>query len=297
MRRRDFLTTVAAASLVPHASVRAAAAPTAAAAAGQSKPSTAPPELLKLGVASYSLRKFPFEQALEMAKQCDVRYINFKDVHIPRTDSPEAIKAARAKTEAAGFTIMGGGTITWQGKGDTWEASDEAQVRKDFEYAKLAGMPLIVAAPSFKALDTVEKVAKEFGIKVAIHNHGPEDKFFPSPYDVYKHIKGRDKIMGMCVDIGHTWRAGVDPTKAVLELRDRVYDLHVKDLRDLTNRDSQVIVGKGAIDFPALFRALVKIGYQGHVGLEYEIDVDSPLPGMLQSFAYMKGVLAGIRQT
>ncbi len=279
MRRREFLTTVVAASVLPQVTGRAAAAPAPAA-----------PEQLKLGVASYSLRKFPFDKALEMAKACDVKYINFKDVHLARTDPPEAIKAARAKTEAAGFTIMGGGTITWQ-------KNDEAQVRKDFEYAKLAGMPLIVAAPSFDALDTVEKVAKEFDIKVAIHNHGPEDKFFPSPYDVYKHVKGRDKHMGLCVDIGHTWRAGVDPTKAILELRDRVYDLHVKDLSDLKNRDSQVIVGKGAIDFPGLFRALVKIGYTGHVGLEYEIDVDNPLPGMLQSFAYMRGVLAGIRQT
>ena len=198
MRRREFLTTVAAASLLPQVTGRAGAAPAAAA-----------PEQLKLGVASYSLRKFPFEKALEMAKACDVKYINFKDVHLARTDPPDAIKAARTKTEAAGFTIMGGGTITWQKKGETWQASDDEQVRKDFEYAKLAGMPLIVAAPSFDALDTVEKVAKEFDIKVAIHNHGPEDKFFPSPYDVYKHIKGRDKHMGMCVDIGHTWRAGV----------------------------------------------------------------------------------------
>jgi sugar phosphate isomerase/epimerase len=287
MRRRDFLTTVAAASLLPQVTARSAAA----------APAAAAPEQLKLGVASYSLRKFPFEKALEMAKACDVKYINFKDVHLARTESPDAIKAARAKTEAMGFTIMGGGTITWTKKGDTWQTSDDDQVRKDFEYAKLAGMPLIVAAPSYEALDTVEKVAKEYDIKVAIHNHGPEDKFFPSPYDVQKHIKNRDKHMGMCVDIGHTWRAGVDPTKAILELRDRVYDLHVKDLSDLTKRDSQVIVGKGAIDFPALFRALVKIGYTGHVGLEYEIDVDNPLPGMQQSFAYMRGVLAGIRQT
>jgi sugar phosphate isomerase/epimerase len=277
MRRRDFLTTVAAASLLPHVSLRASAQTAAA------------PERLKLGVASYSLRKFPFEKALEMAKACGVKYINFKDVHLARTDPPDAIKAARAKTEAAGFTIMGGGTITMK--------NDEAAVRKDFEYAKLAGMPLIVAAPSTDSLDVVEKLAKEFQIKVAIHNHGPEDKFFPSPYDVYKAVKGRDKMMGLCVDIGHTWRAGVDPTKAILELRDRVYDLHVKDLRDLKDRDSQVIVGKGAIDFPALFRALIKIGYSGHVGLEYEIDADDPLPGMLQSFAYMRGVLAGISST
>jgi sugar phosphate isomerase/epimerase len=278
MRRREFLTTMAVAGLAPHLSVGAI---------GQTP--DARPERLKLGVASYSLRKFPFEKALEMAKACDTKYINFKDVHLPRTDSPEAIKAARAKTEAAGLTIMGGGTITMR--------NDEAAVRKDFEYAKLAGMPVIVAAPDVESLDLIEKLAKEYQIRIAIHNHGPEDKFFPSPYDAYKMIKGRDKHMGLCIDIGHTVRTGTDPAKAVLDLRDRVYDLHVKDLRNLKDRDSQVVVGKGAIDFPALFRALLKIGYTGHVGLEYEIDVDNPLPGMQQSFAYMRGVLAGISAT
>ena len=280
MKRRTFLTTVAAAGVLPHVMVRAAA--------------QAPPapkrELLKLGVASYSLRKFPFEKALEMAKACDAKYINFKDVHMPRTEPPEATRAARAKVEAAGFVIMGGGTIDMK-------KPDEAAIRKDFEYAKAGGFPLIVAAPSLESLDIVEKLAKEFQIKIAIHNHGPEDKIFPSPYDAYKSIKGRDKMMGLCVDIGHTWRAGVDPSKAVVELRDRVYDLHVKDLANLKERDSQVIVGKGAIDFPALFRALIKTNYTGHVGLEYEINENDPLPGMLQSFAYMRGVLSALATT
>jgi sugar phosphate isomerase/epimerase len=281
MRRREFLTTVAAASLLPQVAGRASA---------QTSPA---PERLKLGVASYSLRKFPFEKAIEMTKACDVKYINFKDFHLPRSASAEAIRAAIAATQAAGLTLMGGGTITMR----DGTPAEVATLRKDFEYAKAAGFPLIVAAPSIRSLDAVEQLAKEFQIRIAIHNHGPEDKFFPSPYDVYKHVKGRDKHMGLCIDIGHTWRAGTDPTKAVLELRDRVYDLHVKDLRDLKDRDSQVIVGKGAIDFPALFRALIKIGYTGHVGLEYEIDADNPLPGMQQSFAYMRGVLAGISST
>jgi len=278
MKRREFLGSVAAVGLAARSS------------SGQGRPAAPTPalrpETLKFGVASYSLRKFSFEKCLEMAKALDVRYLNFKDVHIPRTDSPDAIRAARARAEAAGFTIMGGGTITMK--------NDEAQVRKDFEYARLAGMPLIVAAPSIDSLDVVERMAREFKIRVAIHNHGPEDKFYPSPYDAYKHIKDRDPHMGLCVDVGHTVRAGVDPAESIVELRDRVYDLHLKDLRDLNDRDSQVIVGKGAIDFPALFRALLKVGYTGHAGLEYEIDADDPLAGMQQSFAYMRGVLAGI---
>lgn len=274
MRRRDFLTTMAAAAALPHVTLtNAKAAP----------PAASP---LKLGLASYSVRNFPLDTCLEMAKALDVKYLNFKDVHIPRTDPPEAIKAARAKVEAAGFTITGGGTLTFR--------NDEAAVRKDFEYARLAGMPLVVAAPSTDSLDLVEKIAKEFKIRVAIHNHGPEDKFFPSPYDAYKAIKGRDPLMGLCIDIGHSWRAGADPVKAVLDLKDRVYDMHVKDLADLKARDSQVIVGKGLIDFPALFRALIAIKFSGNVALEYEIDVKDPLPGMLQSVAYMRGVLAGI---
>jgi sugar phosphate isomerase/epimerase len=129
---------------------------------------------------------------------------------------------------------------------------------------------------------------------VAIHNHGTEDHNFPSPYDVLAVVKDMDPRMGLCIDIGHTVRTGTDVVKAVLDAGPRLHDMHAKDLRDLKAKDSQVIVGEGAIPIPAIFRALDTIHYQGYVNLEYEIDAADPLPGMKQSFAYMRGVLAGL---
>jgi sugar phosphate isomerase/epimerase len=244
---------------------------------------------LKIGIASYSMRKFTLDQALDMARTIGVKHMTFKDVHIPRTDPPEAIVAARRKIEAAGITIMGGGTITMK--------NEPAQIRKDFEYAKLAGFPLIYASPDPAALDLVEQLVRQHDIKLAIHNHGPEDKWYPAPIDAYKAVEGRDRRMGLCVDIGHTSRTGTDFIQAIVDLKDRVYDLHVKDLRDPKVSDSQVEVGRGVFDIPRLFRALLQIGYDGQVGLEYEIKEDDPLPGMIESVAYMRGVLAGVTQT
>jgi len=239
---------------------------------------------LKLGVASYSMREFTLDQALAWAKVLGVKYMTFKDVHIPRSDPPEATRALRAKIEAAGITIMGGGTITIP--------NDPAKIKKEFEYAKNAGFPLIFVDPEPSALDAIEQMAKTYDIKVAIHNHGPEQKNWPRSQDAYAAGKGRDKRLGLCIDVGHTLRTGTDPVQACRDCRDRLYDMHVKDLAVKTDKDSQVEVGRGVIDFPGLFRTLIDIGYQGQVGLEYEIKAKDPLPGMIESMAYMRGVLA-----
>jgi sugar phosphate isomerase/epimerase len=251
-----------------------------------SLPATRAGATLKLGVASYSLRKFTLDQTLAMAKELGVKYMTFKDVHIPRTDPPETTRALRAKIEAAGITIMGGGTINMPNNPD--------QIRKDFVYARHAGMPLIYASPDPAALDFIETMVKEHDVRLVIHNHGPEDKWWPAPKDAYDAVKSRDKRMGLCIDIGHTIRTGTDPVQACVDCRDRLYDMHVKDLKVKTDRDSQVEVGRGVLDFPGLFRTLLKIGYTGQVGLEYEIKADNPLPGMQESLAYMRGVLAAI---
>jgi sugar phosphate isomerase/epimerase len=273
--RRAFLGTAVTPFLMPSlAFTRLAAAP------GR-------PEPLKLGVASYSLRKFPLDQMLPICQKLGVRYITLKDVHLPRTDTAEVVAANRRKIEAAGLTILGGGTIYWS-------KPDEAAIRKDFEYARAAGMPLMVCAPAPETLDIVEKLVKEFDIKVAIHNHGPEDKVYPTPYEPYRLIEKRDPRVGLCIDIGHTARAGKDITQTILELKSRVLDVHLKDLKDPKDKDSQTECGRGVFDFPGMFRALVSIGFTGHAALEYEINESNPEPGMNESLAYMRGVMAGI---
>jgi len=274
--RRQFFGGLAATAAWPLLSRVADASP---AAPGKNAP-------LKLGLASYSMREFTLDQALDMAKQMGVKYMTFKDVHVPRTDPPEKTRALRAKIEAAGITIMGGGTITIP--------NDPAQIKKEFEYAKNAGFPLIYTDPEPAALDTIEKMVKEYDIRCVIHNHGPEDKRWPRPQDAYAAIKSRDKRLGLCIDVGHTTRTGTDPVRACRECRDRLYDMHVKDLLAATDKESQTEVGRGVLDFPGLFKTLIEIGYQGQVGLEYEINAKNPLPGMIESMAYMRGVLAAV---
>ncbi|HKH90177.1 MAG TPA: sugar phosphate isomerase/epimerase [Gemmatimonadaceae bacterium] len=292
--RRSFLTsaaaTVAGTALGVAATPSLGRAAVAASHDDEHRSALAPVHEVKLGIASYSLREFPLEKALDMAKTLRTPYINFKSMHVPYEKSPEELAAIRKEIEDAGFKIVGGGTITFN-------EDTDAGVEKYFAYAKAAGMPTIVCTGPLAVLPRVEKYAKQYDIKVAIHNHGTEDKIFPSPYDVLKAVKGMDTRMGLCMDIGHTVRTGTDPVKAVFDAGTRLHDMHAKDLTDLTKRDSQVAVGEGKIPIAAIFQALQAIRYPGYVNLEYEINAKDPLPGMQISFAHMRGVLAGLAQT
>jgi sugar phosphate isomerase/epimerase len=245
-------------------------------------------EPFKLGVASYSLRKLSRADAIKALKTLEVEYVNIKDFHLALTSTPAEIAAAKKEFEDAGIKIIGVGNINFS-------KSDEGEMKRNFEYAKALGAPVIVMAPSKDKLPGIEKCVKEFNIKAAIHNHGPEDKHYPAPADVLRDLKGMDPRMGLCIDIGHTTRTGTDVVKSIAETGKRLHDMHVKDLRDLMGKDSQVAVGDGAMPIPAIFRQLKKMGYNGGVMLEYEINADNPVPGMIKSFAYMRGVLAGMK--
>ena len=112
------------------------------------------------------------------------------------------------------------------------QKDDEADIRSKFEYAKRAGFPLIVCAPTAETLPKLEKYVKEYDIKIAVHNHGPEDKNFPTPQSVLKAVKGMDPRCGLCMDIGHTSRTGADIVESIQEAGPRLLDMHTKDLAD-----------------------------------------------------------------
>jgi len=214
--------------------------------------------------------------------------LNAKDVkdHLPTDPQQEA--AALADYAAAGIKVHAAGAIYF--------AKDEdADIRSKFEYCKRANIPVIVAGdPSPETLPRIEKFVKEYDIRFAIHNHGPEDKIWHSPLDVLKAVKNMDPRIGCCIDVGHTVRAGMDVVQAIRDAGPRLLNIHMKDLTNFESKESQVAVGDGIMPVRRMFEALIAIRYQGFVDLEYEIRPDDPMPGVIASFAYMRGVLAGM---
>jgi sugar phosphate isomerase/epimerase len=257
-------------------------------ASGQALKETGKPSPIKLGLCSYTFRSFTRAQMIGSMKQLKIADLNVKDIkdHMPM--DPAQQEQALADYRAAGIKLHAAGAIYFP-------SSDEKDIRGKFEYAKRAGINVIVAGdPTPESLKWIERFVKEYDIKIAIHNHGPEDKFFPSPFDVLKAIKDLDPRIGFCIDVGHAVRANANVVEAIHATGPRLYDMHVKDLSDYTSRDNQVAVGQGVIPFREIFQALAEIKYPGYVDLEYEINGDNPMPGVIESFAYMRGVLTGM---
>lgn len=267
------------------------AAAGAAACCGLTRAGTANPQSeirnpkFELGLASYTLRKFDLDKTLQMTKRVGLKHIAFKDFHLSLDSSPEQIKEVVAKVKDAGLDLYGGGVIYMR---------TEEQVHQAFAYAKAAGMRVIIGVPVPELLPLVDQKVKEYDIKVAIHNHGPTDKVYPVPAAAYEKIKDLDQRIGLCNDIGHTIRAGVDPSVSIEKYAARLYDVHIKDVSAANAKGGAVEVGRGVIDIPQVLRTLMKIGYAGIVSFEYEKDENDPLPGLAESVGYTRGALAAL---
>jgi sugar phosphate isomerase/epimerase len=243
---------------------------------------------VNLGLCSYTFRNFDRAHLIGFMKQLNVLALNAKDVkdHLPMDPAEEA--KALDDYHAAGIQLHAVGTVYFP-------KDEDDDIRSKFEYAKRAGVSVIVAGdPAPSVLPRIEKFVKEYDIRFAIHNHGPEDKLWHSPLDVLKAVSSMDPRMGCCIDIGHTARAGTDVVEAIKQVGPRLFNMHTKDLTDFTAKDSQVAVGEGSMPIRRIFETLIAIKYKGFVDLEYEIHGDDPMPGVIASFAYMRGVLAGM---
>ena len=251
-------------------------------------PSTDDASPIRLGLASYTFRNFTRAQMTAFLKQLKVSELNAKDVkdHLP----------ADAQQEAAGLADYAAASIKLHAAGTIYFPKDEdADIRAKFEYCKRAGIGVIVAGdPAAETLPRIEKFVKEYDIRFAIHNHGPEDKLWHSPLDVLKAVKNMDPRMGCCIDVGHTARTGTDVVQAIREAGPRLFNVHMKDLRNFESKESQVAVGDGTMPVRKMFEALIAMKYQGFVDLEYEIHPDDPMPGVLSSFVNMRGVLVDL---
>ncbi len=241
---------------------------------------------LKAGVASYSFRKLPLDLAIRGINRVELKYVSVKEMHLPLKSATEERKEVARKFKDAGITPISCGVISMP--------NDEANLRNSFEYARDLGVPTIVCIPVPAALPLAEKLVREFDIRLAIHNHGPEQKDFPSPNEVWDAVKDLDPRIGLCIDVGHTARAGVDPAAAIVKYKSRLYDLHFKDIADLKGNPNrvEVEVGRGVLDIRGMLKALLDIQYAHHLGFEHERTAEDPLPGLAESVGYTKATLA-----
>jgi sugar phosphate isomerase/epimerase len=241
-----------------------------------------------LGLCSYTFRNFTRAQMIGYMKQLNMLALNAKDTkdHLPMDPTEEA--KALDDYHAAGIQLHAVGTVYFP-------KDEDDDIRSKFEYAKRAGVSVIVSGdPAPTTLPRIEKFVKEYDIRFALHNHGPEDKLWHSPLDVLKAVEHMDPRMGCCIDVGHTVRAGTDVIEAIKAVGPRLFDMHIKDLTDFGAKESQVSVGDGKMPIRKIFETLIKMNYKGFVDLEYEVHGDDPMPGVIASFSYMRGVLAGM---
>ncbi len=240
---------------------------------------------LNLGMASYTLRKINLEETLAMTKRLGLDRIAFKSFHLPLDSTEKQIRSVAELVKAARLDLYGCGVVYM---------NDESEVHRAFDYAKTAGMKIIIGVPEHNLLDLVNRKVQEYDIKLAIHNHGPGDERYPSPESAYEKVKDLDPRMGLCIDIGHAKRIGIDPSEAAEMFSDRLHDVHIKDVSAASKQGTTVEIGRGVIDIPKFLRTLLKINYTGTVALEFEKDPDDPLPGSAESIGYLKGVLSVI---
>ncbi len=262
-------------------------APTVLRAAGLAKDDD-PYDGFPMGAQSYSLRKFNVVEAVRHLQGMGLHFVEFFDKHLSKDASDGQIAEVKNLIKKADISISAHGV-------NGFSKNHDAN-RKVFQFAKRAGIKNISANPTKDSFDSLDKLCEEFQIRIAIHNHGP-GALYDKIADTKDAIKDHHKLIGACVDTGHYIRSGEDPVKAVLELSDRVYGVHVKDDTHKGDKGSHnVVIGEANLDVVGLFGALRKIKFpaDGSLSLEYEANPDNPMEDMKACLAVAREAIAKI---
>ena len=226
---------------------------------------------------AYSFRNFTLFEALEQTRALGMTEFEANpgqqlspnhDVGMGPDLSDAERDEVREKAEALGVDIVAFGVVTL--------TADEAQARPIFEFADDMDIGILVAHPDLDSFDLLDDLVEEFGIKVAIHNHGPESHY-DKVADTLEAVEGRHPYIGACVDTGHVIRSQEEPHEVVEALGGRVHSLHLKDWE---YGEGETIVGEGDVDLSALVNALRAVDFDGPIALEYELQPDNPSPDM-----------------
>ena len=223
-----------------------------------------------MGIQSYSLRAFKVEKALEKVRELGLHHVEFSVGHFPLDSSGEQIGSMLKRVRRLEIAPSGHGVNRF--------TKDHDANRRIFDFANRAGIRNLAADPDPDAFDSLDKLVAEYGLRIAIHNHGPGHRYGKIS-ECKRALAGRHRWIGMCADLGHFIRSGEDPVEAINAFKGRLYGIHLKDFAERKAQTKGVILGKGHLDVTAVFRALRRVRFpaDGALSLEYEENPRDPV--------------------
>jgi sugar phosphate isomerase/epimerase len=247
-----------------------------------------------IGCQAYTFNRFTLFEAIEKTAQAGGSVIEFfpgqklspeePDVVWDHNASAETIlkvkaKLARHKIKAVNYGVVG-------------VPREEAQARKLFEFAKEMGLRAITTE-SVDAIDTIEKLVKEYDIMVGFHDH-PKQPRNPNyrmwdPNYILSVVKDRDPRIGSCADTGHWVRSNLKPVECLRILEGRIISSHLKDLNQMGPDGHDVPFGTGVSDIPAILDELKRQGFAGNISIEYEHNWQNSTPEVAQCIGFVRG--------
>ena len=233
----------------------------------------------KLAVHSYTFKNFTIFAAIDKTAALGVKYMSISGgVILEGTNRITTVDLSDQQREAIDDKLKTDGFGNFVNIGVVQLPADEAKSRKVFEFAKKWGIGILVAEPETNALDTVEKLCKEYNIKVAIHDHPKGHSIYWNPEAVLAAIKGRTPLMGACADVGHWMRSGLDPLECIKKLDGHIICLHFKDLNEYGMNAHDVPWGTGVGKTRELMTELKRQNFHGAFCVEYEYHWDNSSP-------------------